>query len=387
MTPTLIAVAVQTIYFAVALLGSYIVFRFLKGTAQITRKGVQLGGSAAMFVVMFVLLNQYASKSREDLVSDFTLIETAQASQTLTRISSTGKKEIVKVSLSPATQLISSRDLAVIDRNEYYVDEDLRVAIKKPPDARWRIERRDAVEILGLSDIPSLGLAMDIMSSSNSKTRPAILTFTHTDTHTIKLSKDSIVESIPMDYNMYSDPTVMKSSLAHSLEVLKGRPVSQEELDSSSPMTAMISEQLVNGYQKMIDARLPAEKEISSALHVIFFTHEYLNRATVNRLFPRRNILDAAMNYLWSSSEFASGSMSNVYVNHARNLISFNGSVEVKNIELDGKRESDILVNNVAFLMKVGGNVAFVQLVYVSGEPVDVFLVLKDTLDSMQIGS
>jgi len=218
------------------------------------------------------------------------------------------------------------------------------------------------------------------MHSKLKEHQPEIFSIVHYPVHNIILNCDSKIEKIPMDFNVYDIPGMIEALEDQIHEVLKDEPEIKDKFKKAHSRI----EKLVEQFQKSINSKLPIKKKINNALHIIFLNKEFLNNSLVNKMFPERNILDAALNCLFTSEYASFGTVSNSYVNHNRNLISFNGSVKLTDIIMDGKKR-DLLINNVTFITSVGEKVAFVQLVYLSSDPVKIFQVLKETLDSLHI--
>jgi hypothetical protein len=108
MGATLQAVSIQAGFFVLSILGAWVVLRLLKGTAQIQQKGVQLGGAAAMFVTMFILLNRYVPDMREGIIQ-----EAAAAPQTLVT-KNAGASSHVDVAIHPYEQRITKREFGAL---------------------------------------------------------------------------------------------------------------------------------------------------------------------------------------------------------------------------------------------------------------------------------
>jgi len=58
LNPTEEAALIQFAFVVVSILTAWTILRVLKGSAEIKHKGIQFGGSAAMFVAVFFLLNK-----------------------------------------------------------------------------------------------------------------------------------------------------------------------------------------------------------------------------------------------------------------------------------------------------------------------------------------
>src|SRR5690348_869466 len=110
--PTL---AVLTGVCALAALGAYLLFHVLKSRAAVRNKHVQLGGVGAAFVVLLFLL----LKAFPTII--VAVEPTAGLAQTVKGIRDGRTATLDSVSLSPATQLLSDRDFADLDKNQYVV--------------------------------------------------------------------------------------------------------------------------------------------------------------------------------------------------------------------------------------------------------------------------
>ena len=91
-----------TIIFAMlvpmSLLGLWIIFRFLKGTALIKPKDVQLGSAAAMLGAIFVLLNLNYPEIKRGLLEEVQAAQTEKGTTEIARVSLAAieKQKVVK---------------------------------------------------------------------------------------------------------------------------------------------------------------------------------------------------------------------------------------------------------------------------------------------------
>ena len=153
-SPTVLATIVLSALVGIALIGASVLFKLLKSTASIQQKGVQLGGAAAGFFVLFALLNNYlpgiASGIREDSVAQPILIETAK-----------GGEQTVEVTLSPSTQFISRNELKRLDRNKYDIYEGFGLALPRVHGDKWEVGKLTEFQPVGFWDIPVMQVTLE----------------------------------------------------------------------------------------------------------------------------------------------------------------------------------------------------------------------------------
>jgi len=376
--PTLEAAAVLSSLFMLALLGAYIVFKFLKTTARIERKGIQLGGAGAMFVVMFILLNHYLPDIREGLVE-----EAHAAAQPIARPTAQGTEEIAKVVLSPATQVVPSSDLRRLDRNLYDIDESLGVAIPRPSSSRWEQGPFNELQVVGVGDIPFFGTSMQAFQGFMSMRPPVIRGVRSGVEQTVTLDGESKIGTIPMTLNPFEDVEVVRASVKASAGMMK-----QLGLPKMDP--AEIPEeklrQMQSVMQEMFAARiaesLPVTKVIHNGVFVMLYDRSAFEGSTVAKL-AGGSLLDDVIGALSMSGVFAPGALRNYYVDQQRGIASFNASVELRNAEIN-QRRTDAIVNTVGFIVTGESRAMLVLLVYLSTTPVEEFQQLQVYLDAIR---
>jgi hypothetical protein len=215
MDATLEAVAIQAGFFVLSILGAWIVLKILKGTASITNKGAQFGGAAAMFVAMFLLLNRYVPEMRDSIFNE------ARAAQTLTVSTASGGNtpERLDVSLSPAQQRISLRELSQLDKNKYAVDRDLGIALLQPPNDGWIAGIVESVDSVSLVDVPMVGFGVGLFKSMLGEGLVAhpIFALKERKSHTLILGANSEVRGARMNFNPFADKSFVRKSIEANL--------------------------------------------------------------------------------------------------------------------------------------------------------------------------
>jgi len=379
MTPTIEAILVLLTFFFIALFGSYIIFKVLKGTALIKRKGVHLGGSAAMFVVIFTLLNKYFPDIRYDLAQE------VQAAQTINTLTKEGKVEVDRVTLSPATQLILHRDLQSLDRNIYYVDEKNEFAVHIPDKNHWEINTYDKLQTVGLVDIPALGMGQRALQKMfYDENRPTISGVRQKKAHEIVLTEKSTIQYVPMNYNIFENDKYVKATLKSQQGMMKQMGINILRNEISKEMIKIIKSELSEKLELSIKNQLPLKKNIYNGVYIIPVYKKYLNENTLLReLEGSSTLLDRTLQFLIFSGYLDRGPMQNLYVNNNKNIASFESSVYLGDVEIDGK-QMDAILNNIGFIVTGNERAIFVRLIYLSVDNISMFKSLENFLYSLR---
>src|SRR5215469_6203116 len=168
MSATYEATFVQVIQILIALISAYVLLRVLKGSALIRRKGVQLGGSAAIFVIILFVLNRYLPDIQQRILSE-------QAAAQPVLISKPNEAaSTVKVSISPATQLVTKRDLESLDKNQFEVNTDLNIAVLRQSSIDWETNVFDSVNTISSRDVPVFAISHQIFEPFFGSAKPTI---------------------------------------------------------------------------------------------------------------------------------------------------------------------------------------------------------------------
>jgi len=379
---TLEAVAIQVAFFALSIVGAWIVLKILKGTASINNKGAQFGGAAAMFVAMFLLLNRYVPEMRDAIAKH---AMEARASQTMVaspRVGD-GAPERLELSLSPTKQRVTSRDLKQLDRNKYFVDEKLGVAVTQPPNDGWTVGVVDSVGTVSLTDIPMFGFGMGMFKTILGEGIVAhpIIAFKERKNHTLTLNATSEVKGVRMNYNPFSDKSFVRKSIEANLSAmavmdenmaaaLKDRK--EELLDRAEKATGT---QFVDGFNKYLEISVPLEKHIQNGVYVTTFDLADSSAGVMSELNKSMSVLDRAIQSL-ALKGIEVGGGRNLKVDQELGVASYEGTLKLRRVTIDGE-ETDTIFNHLGFLVAVDNRIVFVQLIYLDlgeGIPTSRFL-------------
>jgi len=378
-SPSVQAALLQAFLFTLSLLGSYIVFTVLKSTAAIKQKGIQLGGAAAMFVIMFVLLNKYFPETRVGFISE-------AAAQPISTKSASGVAQIAEVSISPAAQLLSKDELARLDRNEYEIIEDIGVAIPRPKSDLWATVRQTQVNSLGLSDVPALGISLDLFKAFFISSGPTILAIQSKEEHQYTLTEHSFISGVPVTLNFFENQEYVRAAVkaqAGMMQQLGAKPV--KELPES--VIKEVGGRLASAFDLQIKNKIPIHKKVCNSIYVLSLSKQFLDQNIfTSAVGLTSTLLDKSLLYLSLSGQLANGSLGNMFVDQRRGVASFNGTVVVKDILIDEK-PSDAIVNNIGFIVTSKDRVFIVLLVFSSASDIQVFKELEGYLNRFRFAA
>ena len=383
MSPTLEATLIQLIQVAMALIGAFVLLRVLRGTAVIKRKGLQLGGSAAVFVVILVLLNRYLPEIQRGI-----LIENA-AAQPVAITRPNEEPRIVKVSISPATQLVTSRDVDALDRNQFIVNSDLGIAVKRESDAAWEVKTFPSIDTVSHFDLPAFSTSYDMYQSIffSEDIKPVIFGVRKIAGTEITINETSTVQSLPFSFNIFEDEKLLrKVMLAQvNMAVKMGAVPAQDSQDLEELVTKMentAGKAIKAKFSEIINSSFPIKKDVHDGVFVTILTVESLNTGLIAKLQPESSLLDRALVRMALSGTF-SGGFENLYVDQTAGIASFNSSVSLRKVVIAGN-ETDVRINHAGFIVAGQKRVMFVDLIYLSSDGIGVFEELQSVLNSLR---
>ncbi len=374
------ATIVVTILFVLALVGAWFVFKVLHGTATIKRKGVQLGGAAAMFVVMFFLLNRYLPDIRDGLIKE-------AAAQPIQGPTGTDYAEVAQVSLSPATQLISARELSHLDRNKYDVREDMGIAMPRQISAHWDLGPVNTLPVLGYGDIPALRTGLEVFRYMFEGERPLILGVQEKKPKLVTLDRNSMIGGVPLTLNYFDDRQYMKAAMKASAGMLRQLGITASVEDISESDLENVRTMLRASFQASIDKKLPVRKELRNGVFVMTLKKESLE----NNLFTKvtglsNSLLDKALLKVVMSGYFTQGGLGNMYADQRRGIISFNANVRVSKARLD-ESTVDFVLNTIGFIVTSEDRAYFVLLIYDSTSEIQIYKELETFLNNLRFAT
>jgi hypothetical protein len=385
------AVLVQIAFVVVAIVVAWVVLSLLKGTAQVQQKGVQFGGAAAMFVATFFLLNKYVPEIRDGIVAE----AHAAQSQQLVAVSAKGPANSLEVYISPEQQVISERDLKALDKNKYYVNEQMGVAVLTPSDPGWSVGEVSSIELPSVADSPFLSMSLRTMKVmplfSDTSTSSSVFSVTASKAHTIILNGDTEIAGFRLDINPLSDEKFMESMLEAQLDAAatmgadSGLNLNDPDTRKSfiSNMMTAVGSTIKDQFDKTISKAFPASKNMRNGVYVtrLTFNQSKAGGELFQALNSTETVLDRAVSQLSLSGLFFGGGH-NLKVDQRRGIASFDNSFELRNVFVDG-RKTDVRVNHIGFLVAAGESAVYVQLLCLDSDGIDVSLFLKKVMDSL----
>jgi hypothetical protein len=380
MSITLEATAIIVLFFVLSLIGAYVVLQVLKGTAIIKRKDLQLGGSAAMFVVMFVLLNHYFPEIHGLSAS------AAQAAQPVVTKDKEGQSLVYEVSVSPASQFVDQRELDALDRNRFVIDENLGIAIRKPTGDQWEVGEFEGFEIISITDIPAIELSVSTAAGLFPQISPTVFGVRDKKGHEISLTKSSKIASLPVTYNIYGDPDFVVASMKAQMELMSKLGLAPPS-DVPDELIRQLAPALAATVKTYIEETYRKEKTVRNGVFAAFFTLDQLKASIFAKFSPESSYLDLALNTVFisgpMSGAMALGGIQNLYVNQGDKLASFRFMIGLKDVEIDGNIQ-DARLNLAGFIVAGHTRVVVVQIVFLDIDGVATFEAIKGFLDSLR---
>ncbi|ESA34024.1 hypothetical protein N836_18720 [Leptolyngbya sp. Heron Island J] len=144
-------------------------------------------------------------------------------------------------------------------------------------------------------------------------------------------------------------------------------------------MQAFLSE----AFDSSLVSMLPVQKNVHSGVYVIPLSREFLEESVMAEMTPFMNLLDYGLQFMNFSGYFNPGSFQNLIMDQENQIASFNASVSLGNVEIDG-RKTDAILNNIGFIVTGHERAIFVNLIYLSVDNIAVYESLQDFLESLR---
>jgi len=386
MSPTLQATLIEALQVLISLLCAYLLLTVLKGTAVIKRKGVQLGGSAAVFVTVLVLLNRYLPAIQHGLI-----VEAAAAQPVV--VGQHEQQQIIKISVSPAAQIVTKRELDALDRNQFIIDEQLGVAIAKPPGAGWESGRFSSIETVALTDVPTIGFGSGMMQGMFGATDAVskfIFGVRRNASTLVEIAPTSSIQSVPASFNMFDDDAAVRKMMVSQVTMMK--KLQAIPIPDDANIDDLVDEIVKTGgplmkkkFSDAISSSFPIKKTVKSGVYVSIIPNDIFSGSIMSKFTEKSSVLDKALLYESLIGNFATtGGLRNLYVDQLSGLVSFNSSIDLADVIINSK-STDIKLNHVDFIISAQTRAVAVDLLYVSNDGIDIFEQLKTLLDSLRV--
>jgi len=289
-----------------------------------------------------------------------------------------GKTE--QVSIATRTLLITQQDLSRLDQNIYHIDENLEIAIPREPSENWEIDNYDSLPTIGLVDVPIIGSSFEMFRAFFDQNPPAIIGIRQRQGHEIVLLESSTIQSVPMNLNLFDNLEYVRAALI-------GQQKTTIEMTGIDPFGGEISDEMIQQVQSLlsknvksvITSKLPLKKEVYSGIYILPVYRDELEKSSLLQLTPESTLLDNTLQYLNFSGYFSPGSFQNLKVDQENRIASFNASVKLHGVEIDG-RKTDAILNDIGFIVTGSQRAVFVNLIYLSADDVSIYDSLRDFL-------
>jgi len=375
------ALLIQTFNVFVALVCSYILFTFLKSKADIKHKGVQLSGAGAMFVVVLLILNNQLSDIQR-LVKDGVALPVKIESER-----GKGFKKIGDVSISPYHQLTTERDLSRLDKNKYYINEKLSISIPQPANDKWIIEERKTVPVINQNDFPFMKFSEKVAGQMMTPdAQPLILSIRLREGIDVEIDKESQIDGVSVGLNPYKDKKFVSGLVQvfmNSARLMADHKINEEKEMAMEMMLTSSTGAAQYKLQEYISDELPYKKTLYSGVYIMpIEDEENLTPSAFSSIFPEESLLARALQFISLQPSAGKISFDNVRIDENAGVASFDGSSELENVLIDGKRTS-LVINNVGFIVVGDNRAIFVQLIFLSKDKIYTFNLLNESIKNI----
>lgn len=313
--------------------------------------------------------------------------EKPSAIQEIQLQTSEGATETTQISLISNQHLTTSQDLQRLDLNDYYIDENLEIAVKRISNGNWEIDVYDQLPTISMIDVPTMALGTSLFGNLYfEQKQQTIFGVRHTEGHDIVLSRESTISSMPMNLNLYDNPDYVRASLESQAEMMSRINPAQAELFDlmlQDDILAAVQEELSNSFETYLDSQLPVTKKVHSGVYVIPINSDNLDSNLFMEVVPESTLLDRTMNYLSFSGLFSTGTTQNVIIDQNEGIASFKASVELENVEIDGK-STNATLNNIGFVVAGEQRALLVILIYLDVDNISTLDELRNILGSLK---
>ena len=385
---SLIAAGEVLLFCLVAIAGGFFCFKFLKSTAIVRTKKMQLGGGAALTFVLFAMLWRASVDIQDNIVQAALELPDDKLEQPVQYTWDRGRTEVVTtIKLSPATQLISEQELKGLDRNLFDINEELGIAIGRPTNLKWEVGTFDQVDTLGMLDIPGVASGLGILPTK-SWIKPIIFGVRSKEIHHVIIGPDAYIQDLPVVFNALADPEVFNQLQQYYVDFIVDVVGSIDDDPDNEKIKSDVEQELVRQREtqgQVFENSFPKHKKVQNGIYIIVLPRDVLRNYLLNKLLPRRTLLEMALQYFIMSGTFGLGSVTNVYISGDSSVATFDGSVRFEDVEIDGERKEGTM-NNLGFVVVDADRAVIANFSYLSiGQPYSVVREMENFFDSMRI--
>lgn len=316
------------------------------------------------------------------------LFEKPAAAQELQLQTGEGTTETAQIALIGDKHLVTHKDLLRLDRNDYYIDEALEIAVKRISGDKWEVGTFDKLPAISTTDVPMMGLGIGMLGNMYYKqTELAVFGIRHREGHEVLLGEDSKISSVPMNLNLYNNTEYLRASLDAQVDMMSRTNPDQvalfELLLEDDDMLRQVQSTLSSSFEEYLDTQLPVEKRVHSGVYVIPIHKENMESSLFQEVLPESTLLDRTLNYMSFSGLYNFGSLQNLIVDQEDGIASFKASAELENVKIDGK-STNATLNNIGFIVAGEERALLVILIYFDVDGLAELESLQVSLDSLR---
>ena len=387
LTPDLFASLLVLVTVFVCILASYLCHRLLSGTFLFKTRLISGTGSVAVFFALLYITFYF----REDVVK--TIDERASARSFRQNVAAPARKvrygdlsaDVSTLIFDPDAQIVSRVQLRDYDLSRFIVNEKLNIAFHRPSTSSpIHIENVDKIQSLAMTDIPGIRDFLDIFFQE-SRNAASILAVRENKEYDVIINEHSRINDLPIQFNPLLDPAVIKAFTESSIDrVLRIYPEVREEDIDIEEIQATI-ESNFSKYTDIYGAHLPIKQQISNGIYFSVIEPAEISQFLINKVIPRKTLLERAIQYVVFSGRFGIGGIENVFISNEEGVASFGGNISFEEVIIDGALERGTM-NNLGFVIQRDSEILIVNFLYLSiGQSLSDLNRLQETFSSVRI--
>jgi hypothetical protein len=294
--------------------------------------------------------------------------------------------------LRPDAQITTLLDLKRLSHDRFVVDEELEIAIQRPDSQVWRVGRfEQGMAPIDLSQLPMFQMALQMINAIQPFERDGRQVFgvQSSKSHSITLNASSKIDGVELGLNPFDDQEYFRQIMIAQMEMGKSMMGETAEIDPNF-IDAMINvafPQMKKGYADLLSKTFPKNIEVRNGVYatpILKSSLEPKMEGVMGDLMSMGTDLDRVLQYV--AFDHGLGSMaSNIQVDQGRGVMSFNGSVRLEDIEVDGK-ETSASLHHIGFIVVGQERAMYVNLVFLEGggEEISALLEMQEFLRSLR---
>lgn len=361
--------------FLLSLLGAYVVFILLKGRATFKHEGLNLGGSAAGFVIFFWLLQRVFFTALDKIPA------TGYPPLEVMALGQEGQKLMTEIAFDPKKLIVSQERFNALDREDYTILSDsFKIAMAGPKAFNWSVGKLPEYNTLSATDLPFFQFMNEMTGGMlDYKANDAQYFGARVGIPTqLTVKATSQIDGVALGDNPFKNKAFYKVFVnsmqgAAKLDPGMGSPTSAD-IDTIQAL-------FISSLDKVTNQTLPLKRAVYSGVYVSVYHNNSFKENAMETYMRGNDLITKAVN---ASAPFSRELPRLLYLNGNEQLAAYNKSVKVKGALIDGV-EKDLVINYVGFAVGGDDAVYTVTLQYLSTDSAEVLRELQRYFESVRI--